>query len=220
MPRRTRHITLALLVLAALAAPTGGHADGGAAVLAGAVVAAPARAAGVKADAGAAARARAASEHCPFADALPGQAAVDDARDATLCLMNAQRTARGLGRLRDQAALADGAARYARLMVRRRFFDHTSPGGSTMLSRIKATSYLRDVISWTVGENLAWGTGPLATPRATVQAWMRSADHRANLLDRSFADVGVGIADGAPEALLDGEVGGTYVTDFGRRRRG
>jgi uncharacterized protein YkwD len=220
MRRRTRHIALALLVFAALAAPTGGPADGGAAAVASTVAAAPARAAGVKADAGAAARARAAGEHCPFADALPGQAAVDDARDATLCLMNAQRTARGLGRLRDQPALAASAARYARLMVRQRFFDHTSPGGSTMLSRIKATSYLRDVISWTVGENLAWGTGPLATPRATVQAWMRSADHRANLLARNFADVGVGIAQGAPEALLDGEVGGTYVTDFGRRRRG
>jgi uncharacterized protein YkwD len=213
---RTRHIALALLVLAALAAPTGGRADGGAAT----VAAAAARAAGVQADAAAAARARAASERCPFADALPGQAAVDDARDATLCLMNAQRTARGLGRLRDQPALAGSAGRYARLMVRQRFFDHTSPGGSTMLSRIRATRYLRDVISWTVGENLAWGSGPLATPRATVQAWMRSADHRANLLDRSFADVGVGIAEGAPEALVDGEVAGTYVTDFGRRRRG
>jgi uncharacterized protein YkwD len=213
MRRRTRHLALALLVVAALAAPTGGHADGG-------VAAAPARAAGVKADGGAAARARAASTRCGFADALPGQAALDDMRDATLCLMNAQRTARGLARLRDQPALAAGAARYARLMVRQRFFDHTSPGGSTMLSRIKATAYLRNVVSWTVGENLAWGTGSLATPRATVQAWMRSAEHRANLLDRGFADVGIGIAQGAPEALADGELGGTYVSDFGRRRHG
>jgi uncharacterized protein YkwD len=203
MRRRLCQTALAFLAVAALVAPTGGHADAGAAVSAST----------------AAARARAAGERCSFAEALPGQAAPEDVRDATLCLMNAQRTARGLGRLRDQPALAAGAGRYARLMVRRRFFDHTSPGGSTMLSRIKATSYLRDVISWTVGENLAWSSGPLATPRATVQAWMRSADHRANLLDRSFADAGVGIAEGAPEALVDGEVGGTYVTDFGRRRR-
>jgi uncharacterized protein YkwD len=204
MRRRLRHSVLALLALAALVAPAGGNAGGGAAV----------------ASDGAAARARAASERCEFGDALPGQAALEDVHDATLCLMNAQRTARGLGRLRAQPLLTQAASRYARLMVRQRFFDHTSPGGSTMLSRIKSTTYLRDVVSWTVGENLAWGTGEMATPRATVQAWMRSADHRANLLSRSFADVGIGIAQGAPEALGEGQPAGTYVTDFGRRQRG
>jgi uncharacterized protein YkwD len=89
-----------------------------------------------------------------------------------------------------------------------------------MMARIKATTYLRDVSSWSVGENLAWGTGPLATPRATVRAWMHSPDHRANLLARDFADVGIGVAAGAPIALEPGELGGTYVTDFGRRQRG
>jgi uncharacterized protein YkwD len=49
---------------------------------------------------------------------------------------------------------------------------------------------------------------------------MHSADHRANLLDRSFSDVGIGIASGAPAELDAGETGGTYVTDFGRRVRG
>ena len=200
MRRRIRHSVLALLALAALIAP----ADGGVAV----------------AGDGAAARARAASERCEFGDALPGQATLEDVQDATLCLMNAQRAARGLGRLRSQPLLEAAAARYARLMVRQRFFDHTSPGGSTMVSRIKSTTYLRDVLAWTVGENLAWGSGSMATPRATVQAWMRSADHRANLLAGSFADVGIGIAQGAPEALGDGELAGTYVTDFGRRQRG
>ena len=50
-----------------------------------------------------------------------------------------------------------------------------------------------------------------------VRAWMQSADHRANLLDRHFADVGVGVAAGAPVTLEPGGFGGTYVTDFGRR---
>ena len=112
------------------------------------------------------------------------------------------------------------AAGYARQMVRGRFFDHTSPTGSTMLARIKATSYLRNVGSWSVGENLAWGTGVLSSPRATVRAWMQSPDHRANLLDRHFADVGIGVTPGAPVALEPGELGGTYVIDFGRRLKG
>jgi uncharacterized protein YkwD len=193
---RSRHGVFALLALMALAAPATAHADGGSA-----------------------ARARAASDRCSGADALPGQAAGDDVRDATLCLMNAERTARGLGRLQAEPLLGRVASSYARQMVRGRFFDHTSPGGSTMLARIRATTYLRDVASWSVGENLAWGSGSLATPRATVRAWMQSPDHRANLLDRRFADVGIGVAAGAPIALEPGEVGGTYVTDFGRRSR-
>ena len=186
-----------MLALVALAAPATAYADGGSA-----------------------ARARAASERCSGVDAMPGQAPGDQLREATLCLMNAERAARGLGRLQADPLLGRAAAGYARQMVRGRFFDHTSPGGSTMIARIRATSYLRDVSSWSVGENLAWGTGVLATPRATVRAWMHSADHRANLLDRRFDDVGIGVAEGAPIALGVGELGGTYVTDFGRRRRG
>jgi uncharacterized protein YkwD len=197
MSARSRHSVIAVLALVALAAPATAHAD-----------------------AGSAARARAASERCSGADAMPGQAPGDDLRAATLCLMNAERTARGLGRLQAEPLLGRVAASYARQMVRGRFFDHTSPGGATMLARIKTTSYLRDAASWSVGENLAWGSGSLATPRATVRAWMQSADHRANLLDRHFADVGIGVAVGAPIALDPGELGGTYVTDFGRRRRG
>jgi uncharacterized protein YkwD len=194
---RTRHGVLAALAVVALAAP-----------------------ATARADSGPAARARAASDRCARADAMPGQAAVEDLRAATLCLMNAERAARGLGRLQAEPLLGRVAASYARQMVRGQFFDHTSPAGSTMLARIKATSYLRDVTSWSVGENLAWGTGTLATPRAMVRAWMQSAEHRANLLDRHFADVGIGVAAGAPIALEPGELGGTYVTDFGRRLKG
>jgi uncharacterized protein YkwD len=160
-----------------------------------------------------------ASERCQDAGAMPGQVSQDRVRDATLCLLNVERGARGLARLRAEPALDRAAGSYAREMVRGRFFDHTSPSGSTMLSRIRSTRYLHDVVSWSVAENLAWGTGSLATPRAIVRAWMHSPDHRANLLDPRFRDVGIGVADGAPEALGPDESGGTYVTDFGRRVR-
>jgi uncharacterized protein YkwD len=161
-----------------------------------------------------------ASDRCEDADALPGQVSQARLRASTLCLMNAERGARGLARLQAEPALARVAGSYARQMVRERFFDHTSPGGSTMMSRVRSSRYLHDMSSWSVGENLAWGSGTLATPRATVRAWMRSADHRANLLDPRFRDAGIGVAEGAPEALGPDEPGGTYVTDFGRRVRG
>jgi uncharacterized protein YkwD len=164
--------------------------------------------------------ARAGAPGCRDGDALPGRVSQARLGAATLCLMNAERTARGLGRLRANPALARAARAYARQMVRRRFFDHKSPGGATMMSRIRSTAYVHGAASFTVGENLAWGTGPWATPRAIVRGWMRSRDHRANLLDPEFRDVGIGVAVGAPERLHAGEKGGTYVADFGRRVRG
>jgi uncharacterized protein YkwD len=165
------------------------------------------------------ARASVAAERCADGDAMPGLVPDQTIQAATLCLMNAERAARGVRALHADADLARVARGYANQMVRQGFFAHTSPAGSTMLSRIRSTRYLRDVRSWSVGENLAWGTGPLATPRATVRAWMDSPGHRRNLLDRSFADVGIGVVAGAPTRLDPGEAGGTYVTDFGRRVR-
>ena len=44
-----------------------------------------------------------------------------------------------------------------------------------------------------------------------VRAWMNSAGHRANILSRSFKQIGIGIANGAP----NGGSGATYATDFG-----
>lgn len=163
------------------------------------------------------ARATAMSDRCAHADALGGQATVDDFEASTLCLMNAQRVAYGLRPLRAQSRLALAAASFANEMVSGKFFAHQSPKGSTPLSRIKATRYMRKTISWMVGENIAWGTGSLATPRATVQAWMHSPPHRRNLLDPMYTEVGIGIANGAPTALDAGEQGSTYVTDLDRK---
>jgi len=133
---------------------------------------------------------------------------------ATLCLLNRQRASRGLPRLREQRSLTGAARRYARLMVRRRFFDHVSPGGSTMAERIKRTNYLDDTRGWSLGENLAWGSRSRATPVQIVAAWMHSAGHRRNILDGGFREIGIGIALGSPT----GGAGATYVNEFGRRR--
>lgn len=99
-------------------------------------------------------------------------------------------------------------------MVRRRFFDHVSPSGSTMMARVCASAYPHRAGAYSIGENIAWGGGSLGTHRAIVRAWMRSAGHRANLLNPRFRDVGVGVAPGVPPG---GMAGGTYVTDFGAR---
>ena len=62
-----------------------------------------------------------------------------------------------------------------------------------MVDRILRARYVREDQGWTLGENLAWGTGSLSTPRGAVEAWMNSPGHRANLLKRRYRDVGIGI---------------------------
>jgi uncharacterized protein YkwD len=130
---------------------------------------------------------------------------------ATLCLLNEQRADHGLKAFSESTTLDRAADDYAADMVKRRFFDHVSPGGGTMMDRIKAAGWVPNG-SWSAGENIAWGSGSLATPASIVDGWMHSAGHRANILSASFSQIGIGIAAGAPQGGIRG--GGTYVTDF------
>ena len=130
---------------------------------------------------------------------------------ATLCLLNQERADQGLKAFAESSTLDRAADDYAADMVKRRFFDHVSPGGGTMMDRIKAAGWAPSG-SWSAGENIAWGSGSLATPASIVDGWMHSAGHRANILNGSFSQIGIGIAAGAPQGGIRG--GGTYVTDF------
>lgn len=153
---------------------------------------------------------------CPNADLQPARGNLRRVRRATLCLLNRQRTRHRLPRLHANRPLRRVAARYARTMVARSFFDHVTPGGTTFVQRIQqGSSYLRDANGYEVGENLAWGGGALSTPRRIVRSWMASAGHRANILKRAYRDIGIGIALGVPVA--GGSPGATYVNEFGRR---
>jgi uncharacterized protein YkwD len=154
---------------------------------------------------------------CAGSDAMPSSANAAKIRKTTLCLLNMQRRAHGLRKLRQNGRLRHAAAAYSRLMVAQSFFSHVSPGGSTLQSRVTETHYLDGARSWSIGENIAWGTGPLGTPRSIVRAWMNSPGHRANILNGTFRDIGIGIATGAPIPAGAAAGGGTYTTDFGYR---
>lgn len=154
---------------------------------------------------------------CPNASIMPTSSSLSQARAATLCLINRERTSRGLPRLSASRRLLGAAKSYSRLMVRQGFFGHVSPGGSTLISRIRHhTTYLHGSRSWSLGENIAWGSGALATPARTVTAWMHSSAHRANILASRFRQIGIGIAVGAPRPT-HGFAAATYTADFGRR---
>ena len=136
-------------------------------------------------------------------------------RAAVLCLHNQVRAERGLPALRESKRLRKAARRHSRAMVKRGFFEHTTPKGVTMVDRILRARYARANQGWALGENLAWGTGALGTPRGAHEAWMDSPGHRANILKRSFRELGVGVVVGVP---VSDAAGATYTVDFGVRR--
>ncbi len=118
---------------------------------------------------------------------------------AVLCLINQQRTQRGLPELHANALLDRSAQGWTDVMVAHRLFSH----GADFAARISAVGY-----HWSsVGENIATG---LATPASVVRAWMASTGHCQNILDPVYHDVGTGVSDG-PTVASDG----TWTQDFG-----
>jgi uncharacterized protein YkwD len=148
---------------------------------------------------------------CTGADTAPALLGQAGTARTTLCLLNQERRARGLRPLRADGKLRAAAAGHAGDMVARHYFDHTSKSGASFVTRIKRTGWTKHRRGWTVGENIGYGSGSLATPREMVKGWMHSAGHRANILARQFKLIGIGVANGAPT----GDSGATYATDFG-----
>ena len=150
-------------------------------------------------------------------DPVNTAASLNAARHATLCLLNQQRRQHGLRPLRLNGKLTKAGEAHARDMVNRRYFSHDTPSGQDFVQRILSTDYVPAKASYSLGENLAWGSGFDSTPAATVSAWMHSAGHRRNILTAGFREIGIGIVMGAP---MQGENdGATYATEFGAIHR-
>src|SRR4051812_26344976 len=144
------------------------------------------------------------------ANAVPARGALRSASRETLCLLNRERAKHGLRPLRLNKRLSRASARHSRQMVHKRYFQH-----GNFVARILNVRYVSRRQAWSLAENIAWGTGSLSTPAQTVRAWMHSPGHRANILNRRFRDIGIGIALGAPAAVHASSGAATYTTDFG-----
>ena len=152
---------------------------------------------------------------CPHDGDLVTSLSAGDGRAALLCTIDAERTARKLPVVHASSQLARAAQGHADDMVIRHFFEHVTPGGSTLGDRVHATGYIDGRRDWELGEAIAWAQQPLDTPVTLMRAWLASPAHRAIILDRRFRDVGIGVTDG----LTDGSPvpGATAVLDFGFR---
>lgn len=100
-------------------------------------------------------------------------------------LVNEIRAENGLKTLSANWELSRVARYKSEDMVRSHYFSHTSPTYGTPFQMIKAfgLSYR------SAGENIAYGQ---RTPAAVVEAWMNSSGHRANILNASYTQIGVG----------------------------
>jgi uncharacterized protein YkwD len=155
------------------------------------------------------------------ADCGPVDTQVSGLSQATMessitCLINDERTSHGLPQVIPNGDLRQAALSHSNEMVNQGYFEHTSPAGLSFMDRIESTGYMNGARSWTVGENLVWGTGPLSTAQALVTAWMNSPPHRENLLRPTFRELGVAAVVGTPVSRSD-DSGVTVSSEYGYR---
>jgi uncharacterized protein YkwD len=156
----------------------------------------------------------AAASTCPDSGRLPVANGDRGTAAAVVCLVNQERAKARRRPLKVNASLTAAAAKYSVRMVAEGFYSHTDPRGQTVEQRVRAAGYLRGAWIWGLGENLAWGSGPKASPQSIVAAWMASPAHRADILISDWTHIGVGVAAGNP---YGGNLGATYAAEFGTR---
>lgn len=111
--------------------------------------------------------------------------------NAVVRQINLIRVDRGLRPLTPSRHLTRAAATHSRAMLEGGFFAHTTPDGLSFAERVKRFYPVKG--TWTVGENLAMFGRVAPSARAVVQAWLDSPDHKANLLEPSFRELGLGV---------------------------
>lgn len=120
-------------------------------------------------------------------------------------LTNEQRRQHGCGDLTVNSGLANAAQGHSADMADNNYFDHASRSGEGPSGRIADQGYHAQ--RW--AENIAAGYDD---PKGVVGGWMRSTDHRENILNCKLREIGVGYA------RTDNSTYHTYWTqDFGTK---
>jgi uncharacterized protein YkwD len=142
-----------------------------------------------------------------------------NALDRTLLVrINVVRRAHALSPLKLSPALSVAADRHTTEMGQNGYFAHASRDRTLFWKRIERSYPSSGRRSWSVGENLLWAV-PDVDAAVAIRSWMNSPEHRANLLDPAWREVGIAArhSNAAP-----GVYGGQPVTiltaDFGVRR--
>jgi uncharacterized YkwD family protein len=107
-----------------------------------------------------------------------------------IALVNQERAAAGLSPLAESSALNKVATAKSQDMADHNYFSHTSPTYGSPFEMLGQFG-----ISYrSAGENIAMGQ---STPEQVMDDWMNSSGHRANILNSSYTQIGVGIVRNA-----------------------
>lgn len=110
-----------------------------------------------------------------------------DVAQQVVDITNQRRAEQGLAPLTLNGLLGDAAQGHANDQAARGRMTHTGSDGSNAGQRITRTGY-----RWRAwGENVASG---YADATAVMNGWMNSSGHRANILNATFTEIGIGIA--------------------------
>ncbi|MBB4823231.1 uncharacterized protein YkwD [Sporosarcina luteola] len=123
---------------------------------------------------------------------IPQPPAIQDDTFAadSIKLVNKERTAQKRTALKSDAALNKIAQTKAEDMAKNQYFAHLSPTYGSVGKMLDTFKY-----SWTAyGENIAKG---YTSPESAVEGWMDSKNHRDNLLQSKFKNIGAGYATDA-----------------------
>lgn len=118
---------------------------------------------------------------------------------------NLQRTNNGLSPLVENSKLDEAAAAKAVDMFKNQYFEHVSPTGVDPGKLVQNYGYEYIV----AGENLILGN--FASEQEMVQDWMASPGHRANILNKRYAEIGMAVIKGT----FRGESVWIAVQEFG-----
>ena len=122
----------------------------------------------------------------PLGPSFPGEAQVEA---ASFDLINQDRRQQGLPELTMNQQVAAVARAHSADMRDRNYFAHIDPDGKTLDDRLKSAGIRFN----NAGENIAHVTD-LSDPASFANtSFLNHPEHRANLLNRQFTRVGVGV---------------------------
>jgi len=156
----------------------------------------------------------------PAASAAPRHsgAALSPLESGVLVDINAFRRSHDLVPLKLNAKLGAAALAHTEQMAQDGYFAHESADGSLFWKRIQSFYASSPWSYWSVGENLLWSS-PDVTPSGALKMWLASPEHRANLMNRRWREIGVAaVHEAAAPGVFKGLDVTIVTTDFGVRR--
>lgn len=118
---------------------------------------------------------------------IPSLDQMKNLENEVIRLVNAERTKAGLAPLKANWELSRIARYKSTDMMEKNYFSHTSPTYGSPFQMI--TDF--GLTYAAAGENIAMGQ---KTPADVMKGWMNSSGHRANILNSTYTEIGVGLA--------------------------